>query len=175
MKIRCIIGSAAFAASLTCSGAWAWDQDPAALYFERKDTIVSGAGDARDVNAATHIIDPWPRYVGNRRIPANGDRMVVAHDDGMSFSINRGKSWHHIQLPIAQMYHVATDNQVPYNVYGNRQDGPSSRGPSNSRLGKQAGANCGRKLGRMRVEQASCVRVIKSFESQLKRLDIIED
>jgi hypothetical protein len=78
MKIRCIIGWAAFAASLTCSGAWAWDQDPAAQYFERKDTIVSGAGDARDVNAATHIIDPWPRYVGNRRIPANGDRMARA-------------------------------------------------------------------------------------------------
>jgi hypothetical protein len=78
MKIRCIIGSAAFAASLTCSGAWAWDQDPAAQYFERKDTIVSGAGDARNVNAATHIIDPWPRYVGNRRIPGNGDRLSRA-------------------------------------------------------------------------------------------------
>jgi hypothetical protein len=78
MKIRCIIGWATFAASLTCSGAWAWDQDPAAQYFERKDTIVSGAGDARDVNAATHIIDPWPRYVGNRRIPANGERMTGA-------------------------------------------------------------------------------------------------
>jgi hypothetical protein len=78
MKIAYIIGSAVFAASLTFSGAWAWDQDPAAQYFERKDTIVSGAGDARDVNAATHIIDPWPRYVGNRRIPANGERMVGA-------------------------------------------------------------------------------------------------
>jgi hypothetical protein len=78
MKIRCIIGWAAFAASLTCSGAWAWDQDPAAQYFERKDTIVSGAGDAPDVNAATHIIDPWPRYVGNRQIPMNGERAVGA-------------------------------------------------------------------------------------------------
>jgi len=78
MKIRRIIGSAAFAASLTCSGAWAWDQDPAAQYFERKDTIVSGAGDARDVNAATQIIDPWPRYVGNRQIPGNGQRMTGA-------------------------------------------------------------------------------------------------
>ena len=78
MKIRCIIGWAAFAASLTCSGAWAWDQDPAAQYFERKDTIVSGAGDARDVNAATHIIDPWPPYVGNRQIPGNGERMAGA-------------------------------------------------------------------------------------------------
>jgi hypothetical protein len=78
MKIRCIIGWATFAVSLAWSGAWAWDQDPAAQYFERKDTIVSGAGDARDVNAATHIIDPWPRYVGNRQIPANGDRMARA-------------------------------------------------------------------------------------------------
>ena len=70
--------------------------------------------------------------------PANGDRFVVAHDDGLSFSTNRGRSWHSIQLPVAQMYHVATDNQIPYNVYGNRQDGPSTRGPSNSRLPKQS-------------------------------------
>ena len=68
--------------------------------------------------------------------PTNGDRFAVAHDDGLSFSINRGKSWHQIQLPVAQMYHVSTDNQIPYNVYGNRQDGPSTRGPSNSRLAK---------------------------------------
>ena len=70
--------------------------------------------------------------------PTNGDRFVVAHDDGLSFSVNRGRSWHQIQLPVAQMYHVATDNQIPYNVYGNRQDGPSTRGPSNSRLAKQS-------------------------------------
>jgi hypothetical protein len=69
--------------------------------------------------------------------PVNGDRFVVAHDDGLSFSGNRGRSWHQIQLPVAQMYHVATDNQIPYNVYGNRQDGPSTRGPSNSRLAKR--------------------------------------
>jgi hypothetical protein len=78
MKIRRIISWATFAVSLACSGAWAWDQDPAAQYFERKDTIVSGAGDAKNVNAATHIIDPWPRYVGNRRIPGNGERMTGA-------------------------------------------------------------------------------------------------
>ncbi|MBI3402340.1 MAG: sialidase [Acidobacteria bacterium] len=69
--------------------------------------------------------------------PTDGNRFVVAHDDGMSFSVNRGRSWHQVQLPVAQMYHVATDNQIPYNVYGNRQDGPSTRGPSNSRLAKQ--------------------------------------
>jgi hypothetical protein len=30
-----------------------------------------------DVNAVTHMIDPWPRYVHNRRIPGNGERMAV--------------------------------------------------------------------------------------------------
>jgi photosystem II stability/assembly factor-like uncharacterized protein len=70
--------------------------------------------------------------------PTNGDRMVVAHDDGLSFSVNRGRSWRQIQLPVAQMYHVTTDNLVPYNIYGNRQDGPSTRGPSNSRIAKQS-------------------------------------
>jgi photosystem II stability/assembly factor-like uncharacterized protein len=73
--------------------------------------------------------------------PGNGDRMAVAHDDGLSFSVNRGRSWHQIQLPVAQMYHVTTDNQIPYNVYGNRQDGPSTRGPSNSRFPKQSDAD----------------------------------
>jgi photosystem II stability/assembly factor-like uncharacterized protein len=34
------------------------------------------------------------------------------------------------------MYHVYTDNRVPYYVYSNRQDGYSYRGPSNSRSGR---------------------------------------
>jgi len=37
--------------------------------------------------------------------------------------------------PIAQMYHVTVDNRVPYFVYGNEQDDPSYRGPSNTRGG----------------------------------------
>jgi len=37
-------------------------------------------------------------------------------------------------LPIAQIYHVTVDNDVPYHVLGNKQDGPSYRGPSNSRV-----------------------------------------
>lgn len=67
--------------------------------------------------------------------PSNGDRMAVANDGGVSISVTRGRSWHHIQLPIAQMYHVTTDNEVPYNLFGNEQDDPSYRGPSNSRTG----------------------------------------
>ena len=64
--------------SFASSAALAWDQDPFAMYFRRSDNITLGAGDAKAVNAATHIIDPWPRYVGNRRIPGNGDRLSRA-------------------------------------------------------------------------------------------------
>src|SRR5436190_1543306 len=78
MKTRHIIVLAAFVGSFASSGASAWDQDPFAMYFQRSDTVTLGAGNARDVNAATHVIDPWPRYVGNRRIPGNGDRLSRA-------------------------------------------------------------------------------------------------
>jgi photosystem II stability/assembly factor-like uncharacterized protein len=64
--------------------------------------------------------------------PTNGDRMAVVNDGGVSISVNRGHTWDHIQLPIAQIYHVTVDDQIPYFVYGNKQDGPSYRGPSNS-------------------------------------------
>jgi len=64
--------------------------------------------------------------------PTNGNRMVVVNDAGVSISINRGRTWNHIQLPNAQIYHVTVDDQIPYNVYGNKQDDGSYRGPSNS-------------------------------------------
>jgi hypothetical protein len=49
-------------------------------YFQRIDKMTVVSGDARDVNAVTQIIDPWPLYVHDRRIPANGQRMVGAID-----------------------------------------------------------------------------------------------
>jgi len=66
--------------------------------------------------------------------PTNGDRMIVSNDGGVGISVNRGATWNRVQFPNAQIYHVRTDNEIPYNVYGNRQDGPSFRGPSNSRI-----------------------------------------
>ncbi len=67
--------------------------------------------------------------------PGSPQRMIVGHDQGISISTNGGRSWHRPQLPIAQMYHVHTDRRIPYNVYGNRQDGPSMAGPSNTLTG----------------------------------------
>ena len=67
--------------------------------------------------------------------PTNPSRMMVAHDGCASVSLNRGKSFDRVVLPIAQMYHVEVDDRIPYYVYGNRQDGWSYRGPSNSLQG----------------------------------------
>ena len=64
--------------------------------------------------------------------PLIPDRMIIGHDGGVSISTTRGMSWARPRLPIAQMYHVYVDNKIPYYVMGNRQDGPSIRGPSNS-------------------------------------------
>jgi photosystem II stability/assembly factor-like uncharacterized protein len=77
--------------------------------------------------------------------PTNGDRMIVAHDQGLSISENRGKTWFRQRLTNAQIYHVTVDNAIPYNVLGNKQDEPSYRGPSNSRVffGRGAGISRG--------------------------------
>lgn len=37
-------------------------------YFQRSDTITLSAGDAKQANAVTHTINPWPPGVGDRRI-----------------------------------------------------------------------------------------------------------
>jgi hypothetical protein len=54
--------------------------DELSRYAERIDTLSVVSGDARNINATTQIINPWPRYARDRRIPANGQRMVGAID-----------------------------------------------------------------------------------------------
>ena len=66
--------------------------------------------------------------------PTNPNRQIVAHDQGLSITINRGQTWYRQRLKNAQIYHVTVDNEIPYNVLGNKQDEPTYRGPSNSRL-----------------------------------------
>jgi len=74
MKITPIIALVALAATSNCwAGEGLFDQ-----YFVRSDSITLDAGNAKDVNAAIHVIDPWPRGSANRRIPANASRMTGA-------------------------------------------------------------------------------------------------
>ncbi len=69
----------------------------------------------------------------------DADRFVVGDDGGVGITVDGGKSFTRIALPNAQMYHVATDTKIPYNLYGNRQDGYSYGGPSNSRGSRSIG------------------------------------
>ena len=64
--------------------------------------------------------------------PGNANRIMVANDAGASISLDGSRTFQQIRLPIAQVYHVTTDDQIPYNIYGNIQDGNSFRGPSNN-------------------------------------------
>jgi hypothetical protein len=63
----------------TTSAGWAGEREGLFdQYFVRSDSITLDAGNAKNVNAAIHVIDPWPRHSANRRIPANGARMTGA-------------------------------------------------------------------------------------------------
>jgi len=62
--------------------------------------------------------------------PLNPDHFVITDDGGLNITTVHGRGFHRVQLPIGQMYHVAVDNQIPYYVYSNMQDGPNMRGPS---------------------------------------------
>ena len=80
-KCRPIFATLTFAIFAVRLAARAGDviyDDFAAPYLQRIDSISPGAGNANAVNSAIHVIDPWPRYSGNRHIPANGERMVGA-------------------------------------------------------------------------------------------------
>ncbi|NND63852.1 MAG: hypothetical protein HKN48_11750 [Flavobacteriaceae bacterium] len=63
--------------------------------------------------------------------PTNGDFMIDGNDGGMNITKDGGKTWRFIgNLPVAQFYHIAVDNEFPYNVYGGMQDNGSWRGPA---------------------------------------------
>ncbi|HUX68721.1 MAG TPA: hypothetical protein VMV31_14645 [Terriglobales bacterium] len=107
------------------------------------DVLVTNSGFHRSYNGGKTFDEPRPRPApGAPRLDATcGDchdiwmdpkipgRYVLTDDAGAS--IATGKTVIPVHLPNGQMYHVATDNRVPYWVYTNRQDNGTMRGPSN--------------------------------------------
>ena len=67
--------------------------------------------------------------------PTNADRFVVTDDGGLNITTVHGRGFNRVSLPIGQMYHVAVDNQIPYDFYTNMQDDGNMRGPSTSIAG----------------------------------------
>jgi photosystem II stability/assembly factor-like uncharacterized protein len=59
--------------------------------------------------------------------PRNSASMVLGTDQGTTVSLDHGQSWSTwYNQPTAQLYHVITDNQFPYVVYGAQQDSGSA-------------------------------------------------
>ena len=65
--------------------------------------------------------------------PDHPDVMLFATDQGATITVNGGRTWSSwYNQPTVQMYHVTTDHQFPYWVYGGQQEsgaiGVASRG-----------------------------------------------
>ncbi len=78
------------------------------------------------------------KHVDNHVIwidPKNTDYYLVGCDGGVYESFDRGANWNFkANLPVAQFYDVAVDNNAPfYNIYGGTQDNNSLGGPSRTR------------------------------------------
>ena len=63
--------------------------------------------------------------------PERPELMIDGNDGGVAISTDHGESWRFCRaLPLAQFYHLAVDEDVPYHVYGGMQDNGSWRGPN---------------------------------------------
>ena len=69
--------------------------------------------------------------------PENPDIIALAVDQGATISVNGGETWSSwYNQPTAQFYHVITDNQFPYWVYGGQQESGSIGTASRSGFGE---------------------------------------
>jgi hypothetical protein len=56
------------------------------MYYDRREGVALGAGDAVATNKVTQMVDPWPAASANNNIAFNGQLMQSAQD-----RYNRGK------------------------------------------------------------------------------------
>lgn len=63
--------------------------------------------------------------------PKDSNHMIDGNDGGIAITQDGGETWRFVEnLPLAQFYHIAVDDGMPYNIYGGLQDNGSWRGPS---------------------------------------------
>ena len=63
--------------------------------------------------------------------PSDPRRMILGSDQGAVVSVDAGRTWSSwYNQPTGQFYHVATDDRVPYWIYGAQQDSGAAATPS---------------------------------------------
>jgi len=69
--------------------------------------------------------------------PQSSARMIFGVDQGAIVTVDAGKTWSSwYNQPTGQFYHVSTDNQFPYRVYGAQQDSGTAAVLSRSDYGE---------------------------------------
>src|SRR6266404_6761611 len=103
------------------SGVWVDSQNPDILYTI-STTVYRSTDGGKTFNAfkgAPGGEDPHEIWID----PTNGQRMFFGFDQGPAVTLDGGQTWSgYYQIPIAQVYHIATDTRYPYWVMGSQQD-----------------------------------------------------
>ncbi|MFL6209987.1 MAG: VPS10 domain-containing protein [Pyrinomonadaceae bacterium] len=103
------------------SGVWVDSQDPDILYTVAT-TVYRSTDGGKTFSAfkgAPGGEDPHDLWID----PTNGQRMLFGFDQGPAVTLDGGQTWSgYYQIPIAQVYHIATDSRYPYWVMGSQQD-----------------------------------------------------
>lgn len=103
------------------SGVWVDSQDPDILY-----TVSTYVSKSTDGGKSFNVFKGAPGGEDPHDIwidPTNGHRMLFGFDQGPAVTLDNGNTWSgYYQIPIAQLYKVATDTRYPYWVMGSQQD-----------------------------------------------------
>jgi photosystem II stability/assembly factor-like uncharacterized protein len=103
------------------SGVWVDSQDPDIVYTIAT-TVYRSTDGGKTFNAfkgAPGGEDPHCAWID----PTNGQRMFFGFDQGPAVTLDGGQTWSgYYQIPVAQVYKIATDTRYPYWVMGSQQD-----------------------------------------------------
>jgi len=114
-------------------------QDPETIWVLNVQMWKSTDGGRTFIQVATPHGDNHDLWID----PKNPLRMVQGNDGGACVSFNGGVTWSTIyNQPTSQFYHVTTDTQFPYRVYGTQQDNSAISVPSRSYKGAIPYSDC---------------------------------
>jgi photosystem II stability/assembly factor-like uncharacterized protein len=103
------------------SGVWVDPQNPDIVYTIAT-TVYRSTDGGKSFSAfkgAPGGEDPHVAWLD----PTDPKRIFFGFDQGPAITLDGGQSWSgYYQIPIAQIYHLSTDNQYPYWVMGSQQD-----------------------------------------------------
>ena len=94
-------------------------QDPDTLWIMNVQFWKSIDGGRTFFNLPTPHADNHDLWID----PLNPQRVIESNDGGANVSFNGGDSWSSsYNQPTMEFYHVTTDTQIPYRIYGAQQD-----------------------------------------------------